>query len=231
MGITLGKDYNYFGRIAVSSASFNNDADAIFAFNGNSSFSLINEGTGTIEYSFNGSTVHGDLVPNTPSAGLGFNRRGQAKVWFRLKSGAISNVRIEAFDGEIGALSSGGGGTVSIAGSVSTSISSPIGPKTPANSVSIVFATSGIQAAGQTSITGGATAAPLTSSTTYPNGIQIRNLDASNTVYIGKDNTVTNTNGFPIKAGETWSATGQWDPSTIYLYASNTLTVAYLGLS
>ena len=100
--ITQGKDYNYFVRFSVSNASFNPTSDVDFTFRGPLSFSLINEGTGTIEYSFNGTTLHGDLVPSTPSAALVFNNRGINHIWFRLKTGAASNIRIEACAGTIG---------------------------------------------------------------------------------------------------------------------------------
>lgn len=98
--ITQGKDYNYFSRLTISSATFSNDPNCQFAFRGNPSFSLINDGAGIIEYSFNGNTVHGDLVPNTPYAAMVFNLKGVNQIWFRLKSGSASDVRVEAGIGE-----------------------------------------------------------------------------------------------------------------------------------
>lgn len=109
--------FTYFNRITVSNASFNVTADVTFGFS-NPSFSLINEGTGVIEYSFDGSTVHGDLTSSTPSAALIFNQRSFGSVWFRLKSGATSDLRVEAISGTIGisgnAASGGGGGSVTV---------------------------------------------------------------------------------------------------------------------
>jgi hypothetical protein len=95
--------HDYFNRITVSSPTFNTTPDVQFGIKGNPSFSMINEGTGTITYSFDGTNIFGDMVPGTPSAQMVFNNRGYSKIWFQLSSGAASNVRIEATaDGTIG---------------------------------------------------------------------------------------------------------------------------------
>lgn len=92
-----GKDFNYFNRISVSSGSFGTTADVVFNFHGRASFTLINEGSGTVSYSFNGTTTHGDLVPGTASAALSFDDRAVFAIWFKLSSGATSNVRVEGW--------------------------------------------------------------------------------------------------------------------------------------
>ncbi len=117
---------NYFTRSTVSSGSFPGSPSVSFGFQANS-FSLINEGTGTIQYSFDGTTVHGDLVPSTPSAGMVFKDRGSNMIWFKLGSGATSVCRIEAVEGSIeitGSGTGGGGGTTTVIVSPSTAASS-----------------------------------------------------------------------------------------------------------
>lgn len=95
--ITRGIDYNYFNKLTISAASFATNSDAAPISRGQITFSLVNEGTGVIEYSFNGNTLHGDLTPGTPTAALFFDDRRVGQIWFRLKSGAASIVRIEAW--------------------------------------------------------------------------------------------------------------------------------------
>lgn len=125
---------NFFSRVSVSSASFPSTAN--INLSGNTSFSLINEGTGTIEYSFDGSTIHGDLVATTPSAAMTFTDRGFSLIWFRLKSGATSTIRVEGAPGsiEVGSSSSG-------SGTVSSTITGPLGSQTKAASVAVTLST------------------------------------------------------------------------------------------
>lgn len=93
----VGKDFNFFQKLTISSATFNNNSDVNFSFRGRASFTFSNEGTGVIEYSFNGNTLHGDMTPGTASAALTFDNRQATAVWFRLKSGSASIVRVEAW--------------------------------------------------------------------------------------------------------------------------------------
>jgi len=53
----------------------------------------------TIEYSFNGTTVHGDMVPGTSTGSCVFDFRTVSTIWFRLKAGSSGpvNIRIEAW--------------------------------------------------------------------------------------------------------------------------------------
>lgn len=136
---TKGKDYNFFDRVTISNTAFPTNSDVTFAFSGNPSFSLINEGTDTVEYSFNGLTKHGDLVPNTPSAALFFNNRGINSVWFRVLSGAPTDVRIEA--AATGTFSACGVGGTSGGGGGATTISGPLGSKMKAQSVAVTLST------------------------------------------------------------------------------------------
>lgn len=125
---------NFFTRVSVSGASFSSTPDVNLS--GNTSFSLINEGTGTIEYSFDGSTLHGDLVATTPSAAMTFTDRGFSLIWFRLKSGATSSIRVEGAPGSIEVGSSGSSG-----GGGSSTITGPLGSQTKAASVAVTLST------------------------------------------------------------------------------------------
>lgn len=108
--LNYGKDRNYFNRLTITSTTFAIIPDVIIPFQGNPSFSIINEGANTIEYSFNGNTKHGDLVPSTPSAAEAFNHRGISQIWFRVLAGT-SVVRLESFaEGEFAGIGGSGGG-------------------------------------------------------------------------------------------------------------------------
>ncbi len=141
--IVQGKDFNYFRRLTISSTTFLESSDVEFSFRGNPSFTLINESTDTIEYSFNGNTLHGDLVGGTPSATLVSNNRGVSKIWFRVPNGDPVDIRVEAtapgtFAGG-GSSSSSGGGGGGVADSVA--ITGPLGNKTKSQSVAVTLST------------------------------------------------------------------------------------------
>lgn len=91
---------NFFQRLTVSNSTFNTTPDVSFNIQ-NPSFSLINEASsGTIQYSFDGVNVHGDLVASTVSSALAFNNRGYSVIWFKTTS-ATCNIRVEAIDGDL----------------------------------------------------------------------------------------------------------------------------------
>jgi hypothetical protein len=87
---------NYFEEITVDGYAFPTDPQADFGFN-SQGFSFINKGTTTIEYSFDGETVHGNLVSTDESVERVFDFRTECKVWFRIESGPPSDVRVEAW--------------------------------------------------------------------------------------------------------------------------------------
>lgn len=100
--INQGFSHNFFQRLTVSNATFNNQPDVILNIRGVPSVSIINEGSGTVVYSWNGSATHGDMVAGTPSSRLVFNHHGGNQLWFKLSSGAASSVRVEATsDGDL----------------------------------------------------------------------------------------------------------------------------------
>lgn len=94
--INYGIDHNFFDKIAVSSSSFNTNADAFIPFvtQGVMFLNLGSGGTNTVEFSFNGTTVHGELNPANASVGLTFNNRVIGKIWFRLASGSTGPVTV-----------------------------------------------------------------------------------------------------------------------------------------
>jgi hypothetical protein len=102
--ITYGKDYNHFEKVTVAIApgvDFSATSDATFPFNRSSqmTFCLLLDGYGTVEYSFNGTHVHGELIAGTPSEAIFFDNRVVSGIWFR--AGTIdaigSTIRVEGW--------------------------------------------------------------------------------------------------------------------------------------
>jgi hypothetical protein len=81
--ITQGEDKNYFERVTVNSGAFPTDAQVMFNIRGRISFSMVHEGAQPVQYSFNGTTVHGDLTPSSDTSMLTFTDRSVSKIWFR----------------------------------------------------------------------------------------------------------------------------------------------------
>ncbi len=88
-----GVDFNFFEKVSVSATTFGGGSvsgqqpDMRIPFT-SYSLMMINEGTGVIEYSFNGTTVHGELDSTKASAALSFDNRVACYIWFRVKSGS-----------------------------------------------------------------------------------------------------------------------------------------------
>ena len=107
---TLGRDFNFFEVVSVNTSTFGGGSvdgyqpDIVVTFP-TQGFSLISYGSATtnaVEYSFNGTTVHGEMVPTTSSASLVFDVRTITTVWFRLKLGSTGpvDIRVEAWGKE-----------------------------------------------------------------------------------------------------------------------------------
>lgn len=94
----MGK-WNFFERIIVNSPAFE-DMTVDFGFS-SAGIMLLNESsdpTDVILYSFDGSTIHGDLRPGTSSAGLAFDNRHENQIWLaRESAGGDIIVRVEAW--------------------------------------------------------------------------------------------------------------------------------------
>lgn len=94
-------DFNKFQKVTVDGYDFKPLANPDVWFDwrhSNLSFSLVHEGTGTIEYSFNAVTVHGDMIAGTPTEAIFFDNRPVNKIWFRCQAdGYESVVRVEGW--------------------------------------------------------------------------------------------------------------------------------------
>lgn len=62
-------------------------------------FSFLNRNTTTVQYSFDGETIHGDLNPDDASQGLVFDTRAESRVWFKSADDGYGTVRVEAWGG------------------------------------------------------------------------------------------------------------------------------------
>jgi len=96
MAKTQGQDFNFFQKTTVSSTQFGTNPDMIITFKTSGAVFHI-EGTGVVEYSFNGTTVHGELNYGTNRATLNFVNRNICLIWFRVKSGTNPVVSVEAW--------------------------------------------------------------------------------------------------------------------------------------
>jgi len=97
---TIGIDKETFALTTVDGYEFAENADVAFEYrHTNLSFSLVNQGAGAIEYSFNGVTLHGDLTVGTPTEAIFFDNRNIAGIWFRARDGESVNsvVRVEGW--------------------------------------------------------------------------------------------------------------------------------------
>jgi hypothetical protein len=100
--ITWGRDFNFFKSVTPATSGsgvFATDADAVITFPTYTvTFWLPTTGGGSVQYSFNGNTIHGTLDsaqllgPNT----LTFQNRQITKIWFS-STGGSPVVRVEAW--------------------------------------------------------------------------------------------------------------------------------------
>jgi len=87
--------WDYFNEITVTETSFPSSAQVDFNFH-TVGFNLINQGSEIIEYSFDGTNVHGQLDASGDTVEADFISRIVNKIWFRVSSG-ISQVRVEGW--------------------------------------------------------------------------------------------------------------------------------------
>jgi len=96
---TKGRSFNFFEKIAVSATTFGGGSadgyqpDLLITFPTQGAI-FLNEGTGTVEYSFNGNAVHGELDSTKASAGLSFDNRVISFIWFRVKAGSSGPINV-----------------------------------------------------------------------------------------------------------------------------------------
>lgn len=101
---TQGADFNYYQKFNVSATDFGstsvdgNQPDAIITFP-TQNVLFFNEGTGVVEYSFNGTTVHGEMDSTQASKSLAFPSRVISMIWFRVRSGSSGpiTIRVDAW--------------------------------------------------------------------------------------------------------------------------------------
>lgn len=102
---TLGYDHNFFKKVTVTATSFGSNAvdgyqpDVVINLpevTYTVTFFLEGSSGNQIQYSFNGTTVHGDMTFGQSSATLTFTNRVISKIWFQSVSGNPV-VRIEAW--------------------------------------------------------------------------------------------------------------------------------------
>lgn len=87
--------FNYFQNVTVSDTDYPTNPDANFGFH-SKGFSLTNQGSATITYSFDGTNDHGNLASSGVTIDRVFQDRMVNKIWFKVASGSHS-VRIEAW--------------------------------------------------------------------------------------------------------------------------------------
>lgn len=79
---TKGKDFNFYQEEAVAVADFPTEPQIFMKMRGPRRMIFICT-TGSVEYSFNGNTLHGVTTSGEPSEKLEFDVRGEDKIWLR----------------------------------------------------------------------------------------------------------------------------------------------------
>lgn len=78
---TRGKDFNYFKTVTVSGLSdFATDPHVLTTFRGARRMMFVCPSGTNVEYSFNGTTVHGRISADQI---FNFDGRNEDKIWFR----------------------------------------------------------------------------------------------------------------------------------------------------
>ncbi len=111
--ITYGRSYDYFKKLSVSRTTFGTSSDG-YAADVFIQFPTVDGGvifinetatsdTKIVEYSFNGTDVHGEMSVSTASLTKTFTfyKRNICKVWFRVKSGSTGplDITVHAWSG------------------------------------------------------------------------------------------------------------------------------------
>lgn len=106
---TQGRDFNFFEKRTVTWTQFGAPdgytttdgygPDMIITFPTQGLIFINETDATTIQYSFNGTTVHGELVggATSPSRSLTFNNRVASLIWFRISNGASATVSVQAW--------------------------------------------------------------------------------------------------------------------------------------
>ena len=97
------KDSNFFGKYAITSTAFSTASNASWNFMSVGIALMVesDDSSNVVQYSFDGSTVHGDMTPLMPSEAIIFDNRVNSKIWFRrATAGTAVTVRVEAWRNE-----------------------------------------------------------------------------------------------------------------------------------
>lgn len=93
----MSTKFNLFQTIDVTGTNFSTLESIGFNFIPKG-LSLINRGFRIIEYSFDGTNVHGDLNPADSSFSITFKNRSESRIWFRVPTGIATSVRVEVWE-------------------------------------------------------------------------------------------------------------------------------------
>jgi hypothetical protein len=96
--ILTGKDFNFYQSVSTANTSYVSPPDVQITFKSSRQhlrFDIVS-GSGTVTYSFNGSTDHGILTPSTSYNFVDFGIRNNKLIWFKTTTGT-SVIRVEAF--------------------------------------------------------------------------------------------------------------------------------------
>lgn len=89
--VVLGPEHSFYQLTTVSAITFGSACDLMITFptiSGGVILSTQGTSTNTVEYSFNGNTIHGELIPGGGRTTLTFYNRNVSKIWFRVKAGS-----------------------------------------------------------------------------------------------------------------------------------------------
>lgn len=87
--------YNYYQELTIDGYGFPNVPQSYFGFISRG-FSILNKGSYVIEYSFDGTNLHGSLATSGADQGFVFDNRFEGAIFFR-SIGGYGTVRVEAW--------------------------------------------------------------------------------------------------------------------------------------
>lgn len=102
IGYIFSKDFSYYKKYAVTETTFGGNSVsgfqpvAVIPFVSRGVM-LVNEGSGVVEFSFNGTTVHGELDSEGITPGIAFDNKVAARVWLRLKTGSSGPINVSIY--------------------------------------------------------------------------------------------------------------------------------------
>lgn len=94
----MSTKWNFFDIVGVVDGyDYRTPPDCTFGFN-SQGIALLNQGSATLRYSFDGYYDHGELNPLDASRGIVFDNRAECAVWFRHTTDGYGGIiRVEAW--------------------------------------------------------------------------------------------------------------------------------------